>query len=117
PDPVARSTFEAARLRWAEPASDTGDHAEMLSWYRRLLSLRAERPELSDPRPSSVSVEVDEDHRVVIMRRGATTVAANLSDDAISFRASGDILTASDEGVRIDADEVIVPPHTLAVIG
>jgi maltooligosyltrehalose trehalohydrolase len=117
PDPAAQSTFESARLRWAEPASGPGEHAQMLTWYRRLLSLRAERPELTDPRPSSVSVEVDEDRRVVIMRRGATIVAANLSDDAISFETNGTLLAASSDGVRVDADQITLPPHTLAVIG
>jgi maltooligosyltrehalose trehalohydrolase len=116
PDPIAPSTFESARLRWAELASAVTGHAEMLSWYRQLLSLRRARAELSDPRPSSTSVDVDEKRSVVIMRRGATVVLANLADESVSLTASGTILAASVEGVVVDGDEVFMPPHSLAVI-
>jgi maltooligosyltrehalose trehalohydrolase len=88
----------------------------MLSWYRQLLSLRRARAELSDPRPSSTSVEVDEERKVVVMRRGATVVLANLADESVSMPAHGTILASSARGVVLDGDEAIIPPHSVAVI-
>ncbi len=117
PDPIAPSTFESARLRWAEVASPDTEHAEMRSWYRQLRSLRRVRAELSDPRPSSTSVDVDEERKVVIMRRGATVVLANLADESVPVTASGTILASSVEGVVVDGNEALMPPHSLAVIG
>jgi maltooligosyltrehalose trehalohydrolase len=117
PDPVALSTFESARLRWAEAASGEAEHAGMLMWYRRLLSLRRERAELTDPRPSSTAVEADEERRLVIMRRGATTIIANFGEAAASLMASGSVLTASVDDVVTDGQGVVVPPHSLVVIG
>jgi maltooligosyltrehalose trehalohydrolase len=117
PDPVALSAFESARLRWTEPASGGGEHAAMLSWYRQLLSLRRERPELSDPRPSSTSVDVDDERNVVVMRRGATTIIANFGDETVSQEASGSVVAASVDDVVIKGHEVVVPPHSLAVVG
>jgi maltooligosyltrehalose trehalohydrolase len=38
PDPTARETFVSTKLQWGEAAH--GDHAEWLSFYRNLLSLR-----------------------------------------------------------------------------
>ena len=117
PDPIALSTFESARLRWTEVASDDNDHADMLSWYRLLLALRRARPELSDPRPTSVAVDVNEEHRTVVMRRGATLVVANLSDETASCAATGSLLAASADGVVVDGGTAALPPHSLAVIG
>ena len=38
PDPTARETFMSAKLGWTE--AEHGPHAEWLSFYRKLLSLR-----------------------------------------------------------------------------
>ena len=51
------------------------------------------------------------------MRRGATIVLANLSDESVSMAASGTILAASVDGVVVDGVEAVMPPHSLAVIG
>ena len=40
-DPVALSTFTAARLDWAKLAVQ--EHAAMLDWYRRILGVRRTR--------------------------------------------------------------------------
>ena len=73
PDPQSPATRESAALRWDEVTEP--DHARMLAWYQELLRLRRDRPELASGSLAEVSVEVlDED--TVLMRRGATTVAA-----------------------------------------
>jgi len=114
PDPIARSTFESARLRWSEIEDD---HEAMLSWYRTLLRLRRERPELSDPRSSSVVVEDEDQQRTIVMRRASTTVVANVSDGTVSVRATGVLLAASEGGVALDGNRVVVPAHSLTVVG
>src|SRR5690606_21543259 len=44
PDPQAEATFASAVLRWDE--IDQGPHRRMLDWYRRLLALRRQHPDL-----------------------------------------------------------------------
>ena len=45
PDPQAEETFLRSKLRWEE--RDTGVHAEMLEWHRRLIRLRREESALT----------------------------------------------------------------------
>jgi maltooligosyltrehalose trehalohydrolase len=113
PDPVAQSTFELATLRWSE--RDEHDHAAMLAWYRQLIRLRRARPELADPRPGSVEVDVDEPARTLVMRRGAIAVAVNLSNHDARVNLSGDLVLGSVEGIRTGADGILLPPHSVAV--
>lgn len=82
PDPQASATRESAVLRWDEV--DREPHARMLAWYRALLTLRHEHPELHDGSLRSVTVEVvDED--AVLMRRGRFTVAASRCEGEVQF--------------------------------
>jgi maltooligosyltrehalose trehalohydrolase len=114
PDPVAQSTFELATLRWSELAEQ--DHASMLAWYRQLVRLRRERPELADPRPASVEVDVDEARRTLVMRRGPIVIAANLSDHDARLDVMGELVLGSVEGIRTGADGTTLPPHSAAVV-
>ena len=45
PDPQAEATFLSSQLKWSERVH--AGHAEMLQWYRTLIALRAQWPELS----------------------------------------------------------------------
>ena len=47
PDPQDPATFHRSRLDWAE--LDKPEHPEMFDWYRRLIALRRELPQLTDP--------------------------------------------------------------------
>jgi maltooligosyltrehalose trehalohydrolase len=76
PDPMDPATFERSKLRWAEV--DASGHAEVLATYRALIALRRARPELSDPRLHRLSVDVDEERRVVVLHRGDLRVVCNL---------------------------------------
>ena len=73
PDPQAESTFDSAKLHWTE--RNQGEHARMLEWYRTLLRLRREHPELRDPDLHSVEVEILDDDTLT-MRRGPITITA-----------------------------------------
>ncbi len=66
PDPQARSTFEASRLRWEERT--TQPHCYSLNLYRTLLTLRLDRPALgasSELRGDAVAIDDD----TIAMRR------------------------------------------------
>ena len=76
PDPVERASFERSCLRWEETA--TGEHAQMLSWYKDLIRLRRSLPDLEDGSPATCRVEFDEQQGWLMMHRGAVTVAVNL---------------------------------------
>lgn len=77
PDPQAEQTFLQSKLDWSEPASHP--HASMLKWYRELIRLRRDWPELREPRLAETAVVFDEDARWMVMTRGRITVAFNLA--------------------------------------
>ena len=78
PDPQSPTTFAASKLDWKEPESDRG--ARLLAWTRSLIALRRSRLDLCDGHRDRVRVSYDEAARWVVVRRGATAVACNLSD-------------------------------------
>ncbi|MEY2452935.1 MAG: maltooligosyltrehalose trehalohydrolase [Acidimicrobiaceae bacterium] len=118
PDPVALSTFESARLRWDE--LDDEQHRDMYAWYRALLRLRKERPELSDPRPTSTSVDEHESEHSIVVWRGGTAIAVNKDDSptrvALGDKADRQVLLASHNTVQLTDDGVVLPPHSVAII-
>ncbi|QUQ66686.1 maltooligosyltrehalose trehalohydrolase [Kutzneria sp. CA-103260] len=81
PDPVDPATFDRSKLRWEEIA--TAGHAEMLATYKALIALRRSRPELTDPRLRQLSVDIDEENRVVVLHRGDLRVVCNLGDERV----------------------------------
>jgi maltooligosyltrehalose trehalohydrolase len=93
PDPQDPTTFDGSRLRWDEVHS--GEHADMLTWYRRLIALRRAVPDLADPRLDCVTVAFDDAACWLLMRRGDVRIAANLG------RASHDFTIATDETVAL----------------
>jgi maltooligosyltrehalose trehalohydrolase len=76
PDPQDPATFLRSKLDWGQLSREP--HQSLLSWYRDLLALRRSRPELTDPRLTSVHVTYDEDARWLLIERGALRIAANL---------------------------------------
>ena len=115
PDPQDEATFVSSRLDWAE--LDRHPHATLLAWYRRLIALRRERPELSDPRLSRVEVAFDEQQQWLIVCRGEVQVLVNLGDEDHTFAVDAPTLLAvSESSVRSDGEHVVVPPDAVAVV-
>ncbi|MGW1951250.1 malto-oligosyltrehalose trehalohydrolase [Streptomyces sp. NPDC001920] len=79
PDPQDPATRERSCLDWSE--LDREPHARVLAWYRRLLALRHEHPDLTDPDLSDTKVAYDEPKRWLAFRRGDVRVAVNLSKE------------------------------------
>ena len=115
PDPQDRSTFERSRLDWSE--LDEVRHAELLEWYRTLMSLRRRLPELTDPRLQRVFVSLDEEVGGVIVGRGRVLVAALVGPSAATVEpAAGRLLAASRADVSLGEGRLRLPPDSLAVL-
>ncbi|WP_096305208.1 malto-oligosyltrehalose trehalohydrolase [Jatrophihabitans sp. GAS493] len=92
-DPAA---YREAILDWSEPSR--GEHREMLELYRRLIALRHETADLSDPRLDLVSVDLDEARSCIVVHRGRIRVLVNLDDAAHDFDvAAEEVLLATGE--------------------
>lgn len=114
PDPQEAATFERSRLDWSE--LDRARHADLLAWYRRLITLRRERDELTDPRPESIEVTFDESERWLAVARGSVRVLANLGEGEHRFPVAQPKLLAASEAVKVVDDEVAVPPDAVAIV-
>ncbi len=80
PDPQEPGTFERSRLRWDEIGEPA--HAEMLEWYRRLIRLRRNAPELRAGRLDRIDVKVEGQR--LTLGRGQVTVVCDLAADSVS---------------------------------
>ena len=119
PDPQARETFERSRLDWDEPSR--GSHARLLEWYRGLIRLRRERPDLRDPRLERVEVEHREEEGAVIVRRGAHVVVANLGPRPVAVElgseAAGVLLAWEPDGALREGTRLLLDAQSAAVLG
>ncbi len=115
PDPQDSATFERAKLDWAQAARD--GHAELLSWYRELIALRARYRALSDPRFERVETECDAEAGWLTVRRGPLFVAVNLGPSrwTCPVGAGASLLAGSDPGVRLTAAGLELPPDTAGI--
>jgi maltooligosyltrehalose trehalohydrolase len=116
PHPQDPETFLRSKLDWKEPERE--EHAALLEWYRRLITLRRTRPELTDPRLDQVSVRYDETDNWLVVSRGRLRVAVNLADDRQEIPLDGtplSMLLASRPGfvyrdgvIELEAESVAI---------
>jgi maltooligosyltrehalose trehalohydrolase len=126
PDPQDPNTFARSKLDWSELEVD--GHAEMLMLYQALTALRRSTPDLSDPRLDLVQVEFDEGERWMVVQRGRTRVAVNLSDAAQVIPLDSpatDVLLSTDPGFSFGTDlpgsvrsgpGISLPPQSAAIV-
>jgi maltooligosyltrehalose trehalohydrolase len=116
PDPQDEATFLRSKLDWAE--RDDGAHRELLEWYRALLALRRARPELSDPDPRSIAVDVDVEAASLVVRRGRMRVLVNLGSTPRSFpdERARSLLAGSDPEVTLHHGATVVPADAVAIV-
>ncbi|MDR7185478.1 maltooligosyltrehalose trehalohydrolase [Microbacterium trichothecenolyticum] len=89
PDPQDPRTFTRSKLDW--PQLDQGAHARLHDLHRRLIILRRQRSELTDPNTAATSVEVGDgppDARAYRISRGSVQILVNLSSAPVRFDAS-----------------------------
>ncbi|MFF2025171.1 malto-oligosyltrehalose trehalohydrolase [Streptomyces sp. NPDC058171] len=82
PDPQDPATRERSCLRWSEVTDEP--HARVLAWYRELIALRHQQPDLTDADLSAVRVMCDERARWIAFRRGDVRVVVNAGPRAVS---------------------------------
>jgi len=109
PDALAEATYRSAALDWDELGD--GEHLATLDWYRELLALRRDHPELGASTPISAT---QDDNAVVTAQRGAFTIVANLST-ATAAQAEGHIV-AFTGAVAADATGIVVIGPQSAVV-
>jgi maltooligosyltrehalose trehalohydrolase len=123
PDPQDKETFLRSKLDWAQP--DQEPYRSLLSWYRELLALRRERPELTDPRLDRVHVDFDEQGGWLVMHRGRLRVVATLGAlpvhipivQATAGLGVADIrVLAASTDISVERGGVTLPPAAVAVI-
>ncbi|MFE9421714.1 malto-oligosyltrehalose trehalohydrolase [Kitasatospora sp. NPDC006697] len=90
PDPQARATVLGSTLDWSEPRS--GEHAELLAWYRDLIRLRKSSPDLTDPDLRRVRVEYDSAEGWLRLHRGRFQITVNFSDKPVDVAAGTPLL-------------------------
>lgn len=116
PDPQSQATLAASILDWEE--CGRGEHAEILGWYRELLTLRRQRPELSDPRSCRIDAVADETRQILTVRRSCTWIVVNLAEHTQSVPvARPRLLAVSAPGVVLRADAVVLVPDSVAIVG
>jgi maltooligosyltrehalose trehalohydrolase len=105
PDPTDPATRERSTLRWTEV--DREPHADMLRWYRDLISLRRAVPGLRSAAAGATHVELIQGGLRV--ERGTHALLINLSDDALPCDGSVELASAAVEGN-------LLPPQACAIV-
>jgi len=111
PDPQDPATFQRSRLDWTEPEREP--HARLLGWYRDLIRLRREVPDLHDGDLTRTDVSWDADTGRFSSRRGEHHVLVNLGDEPQRY-AAGEVVLAWDDVTLVDGC-VVVPPRSAVV--
>ncbi|MFB1297476.1 malto-oligosyltrehalose trehalohydrolase [Mycobacterium sp. pW049] len=112
PDPQDPETFTRSKLKWDEITD--GEHAQLLEFYRGLIALRHNEPDMADPWLDNLRVDYDEDGRWFVMRRGALSIACNLGAQPVEIPVTGEVVlawgepAAGTESTRIDGHSVAV---------
>lgn len=116
PDPQAEETFLRSKLLWDE--LEGGVHAEVLNWYRRLITLRKQEAALTSPKLEDVTVRFDVEHKWLWMTRGSIELVLNAGTSAVVLSAPRpyEILLASTPGVVCEAGELRLPEASVAVL-
>lgn len=116
PDPQDAATFERSRLDWGEPAEPS--HTGMLTWYRTLIRLRRNHPELTDARLERVEVRFHEAEGWIVVERGPVWVLVNLGPETIQLEVGDEavILAASDPAVEPYGSLIALPSDSTAIV-
>ena len=123
PDPQDELTHGNSVLQWSELDDLDGEQTLLLDWYRTLIALRRELPELSDPKLGATRVERDGEGSscVVTVHRGDCRVVVNLSGEPVTRDAEQVVASWHTVDVRSNDDgrsgvRVTVPADAVAVV-
>jgi maltooligosyltrehalose trehalohydrolase len=111
PDPQDVETFQHSKLAWSELRETR--HQEIFEWYRDLIALRKQFPDL---RAAPVKVEIDEARALLVMRRGRIEVVCNLGQGVVTLPAGTNrLLRASHAELACREAELVLPPDSIAI--
>jgi maltooligosyltrehalose trehalohydrolase len=115
PDPQDEKTFLRSKLKWEE--QETTQHAEMLTWYKQLIALRKEHPELTNGSLEDTKVEYSEEKKLLVMRRGDLEVIVNLGNQPLTRKMPtlSKLLLSSNAEAKADQTSLTLPPDTVAI--
>lgn len=122
-DPTSVATFKKSKLDWEQATA--GHHADMVAWYKQLIALRRQRPELTDGRLQEVCTVCYTEKQSLTIQRGRTLIVLNLSDGCVELPLpKGDAwqVALSSDGcsedcdVKISSDQVLLPAETIVVL-
>lgn len=112
PDPQDPQTFLRSKLDWDQVGAP--EHADLLAFYRGLITLRRTEPDLRDPWLTDLGVDFDEDSRWIVLRRGAMAIACNLGERSATVPVTGEVVLAwGDAEVR--GSQTSMPGHSVVV--
>jgi maltooligosyltrehalose trehalohydrolase len=113
-DPQDPAAYREAILNWDEVHQ--GEHGEQLEFYRRLITLRREVPELADPRLDRIKVDFDENAKWIVLHRGTVRVAVNLADEPRTVALTGVELILATGPVEFQGAQTVLGPETAAIV-
>ncbi|MFO8064692.1 MAG: malto-oligosyltrehalose trehalohydrolase [Spirochaetota bacterium] len=117
PDPQAPETARASVLRRDERSH--APHSDVLRWYRELVRLRREVPDLAGGTRREMRVDYDEAAGTLVLSRGRVRLICNVSEDQRSIEvasaASLTVLAASEpameQGLSGESSEPAAEPQ------
>ena len=118
PDPQGEGTLAASRLDWSEVGTEP--HAGLLEWYRTLIRLRRELPDLLATPLDAATLTREDD--VLVLTRGGVTLVANLGEGPAVVPVSGAQQVAASyggarvEGAGLEPGAAHLPGHAVAVL-
>ncbi len=118
PDPQDAATFERSRLDWSEVGNHP--HASIHAWYKSLIRLRRELPELKDGDPGKVLISHNDEEQWMVVSRGSVMVACNFSHQereiGLYEGRRREVLLASHSGVAHRDGSLVMPAESVAVL-
>lgn len=121
PDPQDPQTFERSHLDWDELGRP--HQARILDLHRRLIALRRELPDLTDPDLAHTQVTVMHqdaapDARAYRLDRGDVSVLVNLTADEIEFDLVPDArVLLETTPVRVTTRTIALPSESAVIVG
>jgi maltooligosyltrehalose trehalohydrolase len=108
PDPQDPATMRRSVLDWIE--RERSPHREVLQWYRSLIALRHELPELTDGRRDLLEVMVEEETGLIVVKRGRVTLVGNVGAAAVHVPTpTGRLELAWPEPQRRNGESLMAP--------
>ena len=122
PDPQAVDTFMKSKIDWNELTQEP--HQSLLNWYKDLIKLRKEFPELCNGRLDNVKIIFDEKEKWFMVKRGNIVAIANfalhiqiISREKLSLKGQQlKVLINSDSKNLLESDNIMLQPESIVIM-